>query len=127
MLYDDLNVYVIFKVQDRFVHIVTNEINGPVWEDACAEFFFAPDMAAPLKYFNLETTGGGTPLMCYDIFPLELHYLDTADINEIEIAHTLPELVPIDTTLIPSPGLLNIKYLLHCLKNMPMLPDLLLV
>jgi hypothetical protein len=98
MLYDDLNVYVIFKVQDRFVRIVTNEINGPVWEDACAEFFFSPDMAAPLKYFNLETTGGGTPLMCYNTFPLELHYLDTTDIQEIEMAHSLPELVPNEIT-----------------------------
>jgi hypothetical protein len=98
MLYDDLNVYVIFKVQDRFVRIVTNDINGPVWEDACAEFFFSPDMAAPLKYFNLETTGGGTPLMCYNTFPLELHYLDTTDIKEIEIAHSLPELVPNEMT-----------------------------
>jgi len=98
MLYDDLNVYVIFKVQDRFVRIVTNKINGPVWEDACAEFFFSPDMAAPLKYFNLETTGGGTPLMCYNTFPLELQYLDTTDIKEIEIAHSLPELVPNEIT-----------------------------
>jgi hypothetical protein len=98
MLFDDLNVYIIFKVQDRFVRIVTNEINGPVWEDACAEFFFSPDMTAPRKYFNLEMTGGGTPLMCYNTFPLELHYLDTADIKEIEIAHSLPELVPNEIT-----------------------------
>jgi hypothetical protein len=98
MLYDEQNVYVIFKVQDRFVRIVTNEINGPVWEDACAEFFFSPDMAAPGKYFNLEMTGGGTPLICYNSFPLELHYLDTADIKEIEIAHSLPELVPDEIT-----------------------------
>ncbi len=98
MLYNDQNVYVIFKVQDRFVRIVTNEINGPVWEDAAAEFFFSPDMAAPLKYFNLEMTGGGTPLMCYNTFPLELHYLDTIDIKEIEIAHSLPELVPKEIT-----------------------------
>jgi len=98
MLYDDQNVYIIFKVRDRFVRIVTNEINGPVWEDAAAEFFFSPDMAAPLKYFNLEMTGGGTPLMCYNTFPLELHYLDTTDIKEIEIAHSLPELVPNEIT-----------------------------
>jgi hypothetical protein len=98
MQYDDENVYVIFKVRDRFVRIVTNEINGPVWEDACAEFFFSPDMKAPGKYFNLEMTGGGTPLMCYNTYPLELHYLDTADIKKIEIAHSLPELVPNEIT-----------------------------
>jgi len=93
MLYDDQNIYVIFIVQDRFVRCVTNEINGPVWEDACVEFFFSPDMTAPEKYFNLEVTGGGTPLLCYNTYPRELIYLDTTDIKEIEIAHSLPELI----------------------------------
>jgi len=98
MLYDDQNIYVIFKVQDRFVRCVTHEINGPVWEDACVEFFFSPDMASPGKYFNLEVTGGGTPLICYNTFPRELNFLDTTDIKEIKIAHSLPVLVPNELT-----------------------------
>src|SRR6185295_5996037 len=35
MMYNDANVYVIFKVHDRFVRCVANEINGRVWEDSC--------------------------------------------------------------------------------------------
>src|SRR6267378_7319300 len=69
MMYDDSNVYVIFKVQDRYIRCVANEINGRVWEDSCVEFFFSPDTNLPEHYFNLETNCGGTPLMHYHVIP----------------------------------------------------------
>ncbi len=91
MMYDDDNLYVIFQVNDRFVKCVTSEINGPVWEDSCVEFFFAPIIALPERYFNLEMNCGGTPLMHYNLVPREkIIPLDPADIREIEIAHTMP-------------------------------------
>lgn len=94
MLYDNDNLYVIFHVEDRYVRIVTNTINGPVWNDACVEFFFSPDTLYPLWYFNLEVTGGGTPLMHYNLIPFtDVTKLDTLDIATIEIAHSLPEIV----------------------------------
>jgi len=40
MTYDDENLYVIFRVQDRYVRCITKDFNGPVWEDSCVEFFF---------------------------------------------------------------------------------------
>ena len=94
MMYDDENIYVIFKVADRFIRSVTREINGPVWEDSCVEFFFAPDTAFPLKYYNLEINCGGTPLMHYNLIPRkDFKKLDYEHINKIEIAHSLPKTV----------------------------------
>jgi hypothetical protein len=94
MMYDKDNIYVIFHVQDRYVRCLTKDINGPVWEDGAVEFFFAPDPALPLQYFNLETNCGGTPLMHYNLIPRkESKQLDIDDIKKIEIAHTLPRII----------------------------------
>jgi len=94
MMYDDDYLYLIFRVQDRFVRCITNEINGPVWEDACVEFFFSPDAGFPLLYFNLEINCGGTPLMRYNLIPRkEFKLLEVDDIKKIEISHLLPEII----------------------------------
>ena len=92
MQYDAANLYVIFRVQDRFVRVLTQDVNGPVWEDACVEFFFAPNTEQPTRYFNLETNAGGTPLMQYStVARQEVTFLPPEAIKTIEIAHSLPE------------------------------------
>ncbi len=94
MMYDDENIYLIFHVKDRYVRCLTNNINGPVWEDGAVEFFFAPDAGQPLLYFNLETNCGGTPLMHFNLVPRkESKALTVDDIKKIEIAHTLPQII----------------------------------
>lgn len=94
MMYDDENIYVIFHVKDRYVRCITDEINGPVWEDGAVEFFFAPDPGHPLLYFNLETNCGGTALMHYNLVPRkESRPLSKEEIQKIEIAHTLPQII----------------------------------
>jgi hypothetical protein len=65
MMYDDLALWLIFKVDDHYVRSVATEINGRVWEDSCVEFFFSPDLKKPLAYFNLEMNAGGVPLFHY--------------------------------------------------------------
>jgi hypothetical protein len=93
MMYDKDNIYLIFKVKDRNVRCITNKINGPVWQDSAVEFFFAPDGASPLLYFNLETNCGGTPLLHYNVIPRrESKRLTEEEIKQIEIAHSLPEI-----------------------------------
>lgn len=91
MMYDENNLYVIYKVNDRFIKIVTDKINGPVWRDSAVEFFFSPDAGEPLKYFNLEVNGGGTPLLAYS--GSRNNRINEQDIRLIEIAHTLPRTV----------------------------------
>ena len=94
MTYDHENLYVIFKVDDRFVRCVTNRPNGPVWEDSCVEFFFSPDSDHPEKYFNLEINCGGTPLMHYNLVPRKkIIEVGSVDISQLQIAHSLPDLV----------------------------------
>ena len=95
VMYDPENIYVIFQVKDQYVRCVATVINGNVWEDSCAEFFFSPDSASPMKYFNLEINCGGTALMYYNTIPQkDFRILDPEDIKQIQIAHSLPHLIP---------------------------------
>ena len=99
VLYDDLNLYVIFRVQDRFVRSITTTINGPVWKDSCVEFFFSPNSSLPLQYFNTETNCGGTPLMSFRENPeADLVRLPDEEIQMIEMAHSLPAVVDPELT-----------------------------
>lgn len=98
MMYDDKNLYIIFHVKDRHVRCITKDINGPVWEDSCVEFFFAPDKNFPERYFNLEINCG-TPLMHYNTVPRkEIRELVADDIKKIEIAHSLPQIIDPEIT-----------------------------
>lgn len=91
MMYDDANVYVIFRVKDKHVRSLVQEYNGNVSGDACVEFFFSPDSALPERYFNLEVNAGGTPLIFYVTKPWTgFQKLEAEDIRQIEIAHSLP-------------------------------------
>lgn len=91
MMYDQENLYLIFKVKDRFVSSIIEEYNGPVSTDACVEFFFSPDINLPEQYFNVEINAGGTPLMAYHIDgKKEYHKFSVEDLERIEISHSLP-------------------------------------
>lgn len=95
MMYDKDNLYVIFKVHDRFIRSSVREINGRVWDDSCVEFFFAPDPHLPERYFNLEINCNGVALMHYNTVADVMHgEVDPGYIKKIEIAHSLPG--PID-------------------------------
>ncbi len=99
MMYDDSNLYIIFRVKDHYVRCITNQINGRVWEDSCVVFFFSPDTNLPEQYFNLEINCGGTPLMYYNIIPREHGVkLELEDIKKVEIAHSMPQLVDPEIT-----------------------------
>ncbi len=99
MMYDEENLYLIFQVEDHYVRCITKTYNGPVYEDSCVEFFFSPDINYPLKYFNLEINCGGTPLMHYNIVPRkEFKLMEKADFEQIEIAHSLPQIVDPEIT-----------------------------
>lgn len=99
MLYDANNVYVIFRVHDKFVKSTVTAYNGDVSDDSCVEFFFSPDHAQPLHYFNLEVNAGGTPLIFFVTKPRkEFVKLPDSAIDAIEIAHSLPAVVDPELT-----------------------------
>jgi hypothetical protein len=91
MMYDDASLCLIFKVKQKYVRCVNDSINGPVWEDDCVEFFFAPNTSSPEKYFNLEINCAGTALMHFNTAAnTDIRNVDKDDIKKIEIAHSLP-------------------------------------
>ncbi len=97
--YDKANVYVIFRVQDKFVKSTVTAYNGHVSGDSCVEFFFSPNSAEPGHYFNLEINAGGTPLIFFITNPRkEFTKLSDQLISQIEIAHSLPAVVDPEIT-----------------------------
>ncbi len=94
MMYDKKYIYVIFKVEDKYIRSVNTEINSSVSNDSCVEFFFTPSLDVSRGYFNLEVNAGGTPLFNFqkrrNIGRIEI---DEEDIKNIKIAHSLPEVV----------------------------------
>ncbi len=65
LLYDERNLYVIFRVEDRYVRSVRTGYQGEVWKDSCVESFLQPH--ADLGYFNFETNCGGALLLHYNV------------------------------------------------------------
>jgi hypothetical protein len=99
VMYDNENIYLIFNVSDRYVRCMVTDINGPVYEEPAVEFFFSPDPDFPDRYFNLEINCGGTPLMHYNDFSKkQKNPLAIEDIQKVEIAHSLPQVVDPEIT-----------------------------
>lgn len=60
---DETCVAVLFRVQDQFARSVCREVNGPVCQDSCVEWFVQP---VPGKgYLNFEVNAGGCPHISY--------------------------------------------------------------
>ncbi len=97
LCYNNNNLYVIYKVKDKYVLASERKINGMVWQDSCVEFFFSPfDRVGP--YFNLEINAIGTPLMSYQIIPhVEYSRLTASVISQIGIAHSLEEFIELES------------------------------
>lgn len=90
MGYNGQGLIIIFRVEDKFVQSHVKDFNGPVYQDACVEFFFSPVINDPKNYFDLEVNCGGTPLMW---FVPSMEGFSEEDISQIEIAHSMPSLV----------------------------------
>lgn len=67
--YDNLAIYVIFRVKDKYVKAVHSEHQDPVYTDSCVEFFFSPDENSSQGYFNLEMNCGGIMLFHHQTAP----------------------------------------------------------
>jgi len=88
--YDENNIYVIFKVEDKYFKAVAKETNGRVWEDSCVEFFFSPGPDIDRGYFNMEANSKGVFLFQYHLNNGEINeFVSDQDCNKIDIAHSL--------------------------------------
>lgn len=88
--YDENNIYVIFKVADKYIKAVAKETNGRVWEDSCVEFFFSPGPDTERGYFNFEANCKGVFLFQYHLNNGEINeFVSTKDCDKINISHSL--------------------------------------
>jgi len=94
LLYDDRFIYVIFRVEDRYVRAVARHYQDSVFKDSCVEFFFTPSPEISHGYFNLEVNCGGTMLFHFQKAPgVERQPVAESDARQIELFHSLPSIV----------------------------------
>jgi hypothetical protein len=98
MLYDDLRLYGIFRVEDRYVRSVHTDYLAPVCRDSCVEFFVQPKAGS--GYFNFEFNCGGTLYCSYITDPVRVPggfrqfiRLPERQGREVAIFHSLPSVV----------------------------------
>ena len=92
MAYDDEAVYVIFRVEDRYVRSLMKEHQKGVCQDSCVEFFFTPGPDVAAGYFYLEMNCSGTMLFRFN-GPNKVVAFQKDEYSAMSIAHSLPETV----------------------------------
>ena len=98
-VHDQEAVYVVFRVQDRYVRAVHTQFQDPVCRDSCVEFFVQPK--ADAGYFNFELNCGGTMLLYYIVatrkedgtYAQQTTMLPPEDGRLVRIYHSLPKIV----------------------------------
>lgn len=97
--YDHESLYVIFRVDDRYIRAVARRHQDSVCTDSCVEFFFAPGPDVSKGYMNLEMNCGGTMLFHYQLVPRKDQVpVSPADLASILVAHTLPKRIEVEIT-----------------------------
>ena len=98
LLYDAANLYLRFRVEDRYVVAKHTQFQDPVWRDSCVEFFVQPRPSS--GYFNFEINCGGTLLSRYIEDPTRTPdgfakstRLSSEHGERIRIAHSMPSIV----------------------------------
>lgn len=92
--YDETAVYVMFRVEDRYVRAVAAEHQDNVCKDSCVEFFFTPGSDVSKGYFNLEMNCGGTLLFHFQTVPRQDKVIIPLDAcKKIRCSHSMPRIV----------------------------------
>ena len=94
LAWDEEALYVVFRVEDRYVRAVAREHQQSVCHDSCVEFFFTPGPDISAGYFNIEMNCGGTMLFHCQPRPREGRTEVAAEhIAAMTVAHSMPEIV----------------------------------
>ena len=92
--YDDKYLYVIFRVEDKYVRAVAQNHQDMVCWDSCVEFFFTPGPDISVGYFNVEVNCGGTMLFRYQLIPWkDAVNVSPADLEQVQIFHSEHKIV----------------------------------
>ena len=103
LLHDDIGIYGMFQVHDRYVRAVATEFQASVCLDSCVEFFVGPPCGK--GYLNFEMNCGGT-LLVYHVLDhtrtpkgfREFRKLTMEDVSGFRIFHTMPNVVEPEIT-----------------------------
>jgi len=99
MAYDNAAIYIIFRVKDQYIKAVNKRNQGQVCHDSCVEFFFSPGENSKNGYLNIEMNCGGVMLFNFQKTPSsEKTVLSEDDLQQIEVAHTLPRIIENEIT-----------------------------
>ena len=92
--YDNTGVFVMFRVEDKYVRAVAEADQDEVYRDSCVEFFFCPGPDLSEGYFNLEMNCGGTMLFHFQTRPrADRTIIQESDCLRIDRLHSLPRIV----------------------------------
>ena len=105
--YDDTAIYVMFRVEDQYVRATAAAHQDSVCGDSCVEFFFTPGTDVKKGYFNLEMNCGGTMLFKFQVIPRQSTDIEPADVERVEVAHSLPRIVEPEMT---APTIWTVEY-----------------
>jgi hypothetical protein len=89
--YNDESIFIIFRVEDRFVRVCAKKHQDQVCKDSCVEFFFTPGNDTSKGYFNIEVNCGGIMLFHFQkAKSVGKLNISEEDMRRIKIAHSLP-------------------------------------
>lgn len=98
LLYDAQGVYVLFRVEDRYVLCTHTEYHSAVFKDACVEFFVQPKREK--GYLNFEVNCGGALLLSYNEGTvrrpdgsMDSLHVPWSLASRVEIHHSMPKTV----------------------------------
>lgn len=94
--HDGKSIYLFYQVKEEEVRAVNTEINSPVWEDSCVEFFLSLEADSP-NYYNFEINAIGTVLGAYGPNRSQREWLSESLLSEVE---TIPSFgrIPFENT-----------------------------
>ena len=99
LLYDDDFVYVIFRVEDKFIRAIAQKNHDPVCNDSCVELFFTPGTDISQGYINIEVNCGGTILSRHQTAPMvNRNPLTDEEFERFQIYHSQPKIVEPEKT-----------------------------
>ena len=94
ILYHDKDLFLRFRVEDRYVLATAQNHQDQVCIDSCVEFFFTPGEDLSQGYFNIETNCGGTMLFHHQqARGVDQRDVDPAVIESMEIHASMPRFV----------------------------------
>lgn len=91
MVYSNSFLKIHFKSFEKEIKTVYSNVNDPVYEDSCVEFFFSPILSKEKNYMNFEINAIGTYLIGFGPYNGDRIRITNEDINTFSINTSVTE------------------------------------